>query len=318
MLLQKTKTLHLLIFIALVAVSCGSPAAQNDSEIATAVALTVQAQNSLTKVSALPTLTPALPTFAAPATPEPEPTNTLVQEVPNPGCLPSAELVSEYPPDDTVLLPGQYFWKTWTFLNTGTCTWDKSFSLVFWDGEKMGASLSYPFYEVIKPNETMEISVYLQAPATDGSFTGYWRLKTPWGRDFGVGLLDTSFYVKIGVDANPKYGIARVDYELVRDPPKECPINVRYTVYATVTTNGPLEFRYFWDQSDGNESGVKSYKVEEAGSVTFQRSWLISLRDSPNPRWIQFVQTAPEYREYEPVIIDHDCFKIKTPTPPTP
>ena len=315
MLLHKIKTLPLLICVALVVISCGTPSTQGDSEIATAVALTVQAQNSLTKVSALPTLTPALPTLPAPATPEPDSTITPVQDVPNPGCISSAELVSEYPPDDTVLLPGQYFWKTWTFLNTGTCTWDKSFSLVFWDGEKMGASLSYPFYDIIKPNETMDISVYLLAPATDGTFTGYWRLKTPWGRDFGVGPLDTSFYVKVGVDANPTYGITRVDYEIVRDPPKDCPINVRYTVYATVTTNGPLKFKYYWDQSDGNESGVKEYTVTEAGSVTFKRSWLISLRDSPNPRWIQFIQTSPEYREYDKAIIDHDCFKIKTPTP---
>jgi hypothetical protein len=315
MLLHKTKTLPILFCIALVAAACGTPAVQTDSEIATAVAATVQAQNSLTKVSALPTPTAALPTFPAPATPEVDPTSAPVQDVPNPGCITSAELVSENPPDNTIYLPGEYFWKTWTFLNTGTCTWDKSFSLVFWDGEQMGASLSYPLFEIIKPNETMDISVYLQAPATEGTFTSYWRLKAPWGRDFGVGPLDTSFYIKIGVSSSPKYGITSVDYQIVREPPEGCPINVRYYVYATVSTSGPYEFDYFWDQSDGNESGKKHYEMTEAGSVTFKRDWLISLNDSPNPRWIKFVQLTPEQRDFGPAVIDHDCFKTITPQP---
>jgi len=313
MLLHKIKTLPLLISFALVAVSCGTPPVQNDSEIATAVAQTVQAQNSLTKVSALPTLTPVPPTIPVASTSEAVATETPMQEIANPGCIPSAQLVSENPPDDTVFLPGEYFYKTWSFLNTGTCTWDKSFSLVFWDGERLGGSISYPFFEVIRPNETMNISVYLQAPTSEGSFTGYWRLKTPWGRDFGVGPLDTSFYVRVAVSTKPKYAITRVDYQLVRDPKEGCPINVRYYVNATVTTNGPLAFAYFWDQSDGNESGRKNYEISEAGSVTFSRSWLISLRDSPNPRWIKFVELSPEYRDFGEAIIDHDCLKLITP-----
>ena len=314
MFFHKIKKLLLLICIALIAASCSTPPAQNESEIATAVAQTVQAQNSLTKVSALPTLTPA-PTFPATATPEALLTNTPEQVISNPGCIVSATLVSENPPDDTIFLPGEYFQKTWTFLNTGTCIWDKSFSLVFWGGEQMGGLVSYPLYEIVKPQETMNISIDLQAPTTDGTATGYWRLKTPWGRDFGVGPLDTSFYVQIGVSTSPKYGITRVDYQLVRDPAEGCPINVRYIVYATVTTNGPFKFSYFWDQKDGNESGVKSYELKGAGSATFRRDWMISLNDSPNPRWVQFIVTKPEYREYEPFIIDHDCFKLITPSP---
>lgn len=314
MLFHKLRTLPLLLCVALIAASCGSPPVQSDSEIATAVAQTVQAQNSLTKVSALPTLTPA-PALQATSTPLTDPTNTPGPAVSNPGCITSAGLVSENPPDDTILLPGAYFWKTWTFINTGTCVWDTSYSLVFWDGAQMGGLTSYPLTEIVQPQGTMEISVYLQAPATEGTATGYWRLKAPWGRDFGVGPLDSSFYVQIGVSSNPKYGVTRVDYQLVRDPAKDCPINVRYTVYATVTTNGPVTFEYFWDQSDGNESGTRSYEVKEAGSVTFKRDWLISLNDSPNPRWIKFIVTKPEYRDYGQVVIDHDCFKFITPSP---
>jgi len=309
MLFHKHKILPILIAIALFAVSCGTPPAQNEAEISTAVAQTVQAQNSLTKVSALPTLT-SVPTLQSLPTPEVIPTDTPAQVVSaNPGCVASASLVSENPPDDTVLLPGEYFWKTWTFRNTGTCTWNQSYSLVFWNGDQMGGLVSYPFTDITAPEETMEVSIYLQAPATEGTATGYWRLKSPWGADFGVGPQSISFYVQVAVSQTPNYEITRVDYKLVRDPAEGCPLNVRYIVYATVVSNGPVEFSYYWDQSDGNESGVKEYELTEAGTVTFKREWLISLNDSPNPRWIKFVETKPKRVDFGEVTIIHDCLQ---------
>lgn len=307
MLYHKIKILPLLICITLIAASCGTPPAQTESEIATAVAQTVQAQNALTKVSALPTSTPApvLPTFAAPET---SPTEAPAEQpASNPGCVPSAELVGENPPDNTIFLPGEYFWKTWTFINTGTCIWDKSYSLVFWDGERMEGLISYPLTDIVEPEETFDISIYLQAPATEGIVTGYWRFKTPWGADFGAGPLSSSFFVQIEVSAKPRYGITSVEYQLVRNPAEGCPANVRYTVYATVTSNGPVDFQYYWDQSDGNESAFKNFDLTEAGSTTFQREWMIGRGDSPNPRWIKFIVTEPQYQDYGKVTILNNC-----------
>lgn len=302
---RRYKILALLVCGTLIAASCTSPS-QTDSEIATAVAQTVQAQSVQTDVPPLPTLMP-VPTQPVSVTPEAIPTNTPGQVASNPGCIASAVLVGENPPDDTAFLPGEYFWKTWTFVNTGTCTWDPSYSLIFWSGEQMGGSLSYPFFEVIKPNETMDISIYLQAPATEGTNAGYWRFKTPWGADFGTGPLSASFYVQIEVSTKPKYGITSVDYQLVRDPAEGCPANVTYTVYATMTTNGPFEFDYYWDQSDGNESGIRTIEVKQAGSTTLSREWKIGRGDSPNPRWVQFIVTSPTRQEYEKVTILNNC-----------
>lgn len=302
---RKQKILFMLVCTALIVSACGRPA-QTDSEVATAVALTVQAQDSLTEVSALPTLTPA-PTLQASATPEPDPTSTSEPVISNPGCTVSASLVSESPPDDVLLKPGEYFWKTWTLLNTGSCIWDNTYSLVFWSGERMGGLSSYPLTEIVRPEGTLEISIYLQAPAAEGTSTGYWRLKSPWGADFGVGPLSSSFYVQIGVAANPKYGISNVEQVLVRNPTTGCPANVRYTVYATITSNGPLEFEYFWDQSDGNESGIRTLKLTEAGSVTVEREWMLGRGATQNPRWIQLIITAPQYREYEKMTFLNNC-----------
>jgi len=303
---RKLTILHLLLGITLFTASCGT-STQNEANIATAVAQTVQAQNALTEVALLPTPTPA-PTFPSESTPLPEPTHSpAAQSAPAQFCTPAAVLVGENPPDKTVYKPGEYFWKTWTFVNTGTCTWDPSYSLVFWDGDRMEGSASYPFVEVVRPNETMDISIYLQAPATEGIATGYWRFKSPWGTDFGVGPLNSSFYVQIEVSPKPRYDVIKVEYQLVRDPAEGCPVNVRYTVYATITTNGPLEFDYYWDQSDGNESGVKTITMKSAGTKTISREWMIGRGDSPNPRWIQLIVTAPKYQEYDKVTILNNC-----------
>jgi len=295
-----------LLCIAVITTSCGSPD-QTQSGIETAVAQTVQAQNSLTKVSALPTLTPA-PTLPAANTPEAVITDTPAPAG-NPGCVASAQLVSENPPDETLLSPGEYFWKTWTFLNTGTCYWTTEYNMVFWDGERMGGLVSYPFTDDTAPGETFDISVYLQAPTTEGITAGYWRFKTPWNEYFGVGPQSISFYVQVNVSAaeKPKYEVTSVTYELTRNPQTGCPLNVRYTVHATVTTNGPLEFQYRWDQSDGNESGIKTYEIEQAGTVTFTRDWLISLNDNAVPRWMNLLILSPKYKDFGKIIWEHEC-----------
>ena len=303
---KKLKPILWLISMAVITASCGNPA-QTQFDIETAVAQTVQAQNALTKVSALPTLTP-VPSPTLPSTPEAGPTN-IPPAASNPGCVPSATLVGESPPDNVLLSPGEYFWKTWTFLNTGTCTWDTSYSLVFWDGDIMGGLASYPLSEVVAPEATMDISIYMQAPAVEGTAIGYWRFKAPWGEYFGVGPQSISFYAQINVSTNIKYEVTNVTYRLVREPETGCPLNVRYIVYATVTSNGPTDFDYFWDQSDGNESGERHYVFEEAGTATFRRDWLISLNDNPVPRWMNFIITKPKYKNFGNFVFEHDCLK---------
>jgi hypothetical protein len=307
---KKFEIVSLTICLAVISAACGNPA-QTQFEIETAVAQTVQAQNSLTKVSALPTLTPAAPTQGALSTPTNstpgiDSTNTPSTSS-NPGCVASAELVSESPPDETLLSPGEYFWKTWTFLNTGTCYWDKSYSLVFWDGDIMGGLASYPLSEVVAPNETFDISIYLQAPATEGIVAGYWRFKSPWSEYFGVGPQNLSFYVQVNVSTNLKYEVVSVTYKMERQPATGCPLNVRFIVTAFVTTNGPMGFDYRWDQSDGNNSGIRHFEVEKAETVTFKREWLISLNDNPVPRWINFIITGPKYKDFGSIVWEHEC-----------
>jgi hypothetical protein len=311
----KYRFLAVLVGMLLLVSACGTSAGE-ESSISTAVAQTIQAGDSLTAVASLPTATATaalstLPTFQA-GTPVPSgaPTSdpTLSSANPDPNCA-KASLVGETPPDNVLVTPGQTFWKTWTLKNTGTCTWTAAYSLVFSSGELMGGLTSYPLNDDVAPGEQKDISIFLKAPDAEGTVTGYWKLQSPWNSTFGVGPSGDPFYVQVNVSNAPElpYGIAKVDYNLVRDPLGGCPTNVRYTLYVTITSNGPFKFNYVWNQSDGNNTHEKSIEFTEAGSKTISREWMVGKGDSLNTRWIEFVVTSPEYTEYGKAEFENLC-----------
>lgn len=311
--LRKSKILVMMLAGILLMNACGG-ASQDQNEIATAVAQTVQAQNALTEVASLPTSTPNPPTpaidqTATPGTAEtlPATTNTLA---PNPGCVLSANLTQEDPPDGKIFKPGESFLKTWSLQNTGTCTWDKTFRLVYWDGELMGGSVTYFLPVVIAPGETKDIPILLQAPATDGSYRGYWRLKSPWGYDFGVGPTGQSFYVDILVssDTKPGYGVSSIALDYARDPLGGCPYNpILYTFYAKITTNGKARVKFYWQFSDGGRSEAQSLLFEEATTKTVSSDPYVLHKDSsPGPRTASLVIESPQTMQRDITFV-HSC-----------
>lgn len=299
-------TVSILVFILLSA--CGSTP-QVQADISTAVAQTVQAQNSLTKIANEPTLTPAPSPVEITVTADTAAINTSAPVVGAPGCTVSASLVGENPPDGALLKPGENFWKTWSLENTGTCTWDSTYKLVYQNGDLMSGLTSYPLPELVAPGETKNISIYLKAPEAEGAVTGYWSIQTPWNTIFGVGVTSDPFYVQVVVsnDKRPKYQVTSVTYRLTRDPGSGCPTNVLYTVYATITTNGPYEFDYSWDQQDGNKSGFKTMKFEAAGSKIVSREWMVGKGDSPKPRWMQIIVVDPVRQEFDRFVFENNC-----------
>ena len=309
----KYRLVGILVGIMLLVSACGTPAGE-EATISTAVAQTIQAGDSLTAVASLPTSTSLpLPTFQA-GTPapsdQPAPTSgpTLSGANPDPNCA-KASLVAENPPDGVIIKPGQTFWKTWTIKNTGTCTWTAAYSLVYTSGDLMGGLTSYPLNDDVAPGEQKDISIFLKAPEAEGVSTGYWKLQSPWNSSFGVGPSDEPFYVQVNVSnsATPDFGIANVEYNLVRDPVGGCPTNVRYTLNVTITSNGPFKFNYVWTQSDGNNTHEKTIEFTEAGSRTISREWMVGKGDSANSRWMEFVVTSPEYREYGKAEFENLC-----------
>lgn len=306
----RTKKIVVVLTCFAVLVSSCSSATDNESAISTAVAQTVQASDSLTKVVAISTGTLENIIPSATLTPAITPTSepTLLSAPSNSDCI-HASLVSEYPPDGTVYKPDTTFTKSWTIKNLGTCTWDANYQLIFWSGDPIGADASYLIPELVPPGDDITLSITMQAPPAEGAYVGYWRLKTPWNAVFGVGQYSQAFYVDILVDKKPnqEYGITDLTYNIVRDPAQGCPANVLYTVYATITTSGPYDMSYYWEQKDGNESAVKQLSFEEAGSKTISRTWMVGRGDSQNDRWMQVIVLTPEIIEFPKAVFENNC-----------
>jgi hypothetical protein len=105
-------------------------------------------------------------------------------------------------PDDTEMVPGQEFTKTWRLQNAGTCAWTNDYNLVWFSGEQFGAPASVRLDGTVESGNSIDLSVDMTAPDTPGSYISYWKLKNASGVLFGIGPSGGSaFWVKINVVA---------------------------------------------------------------------------------------------------------------------
>lgn len=112
-----------------------------------------------------------------------------------PNCKDGAVLLRDVTVlDNTRVNAGEKFTKTWEFQNTGTCPWI-NFTLNFAAGDQMGAPLSAPI-AVTAPQEKMQVSVDLTAPAAEGTYTGYFTLHNSSDTIVPIGI-EKTFWVKI-------------------------------------------------------------------------------------------------------------------------
>ena len=116
-------------------------------------------------------------------------------------------------PDGTKFDPSATFVKTWRLRNIGTCTWSKSYTMVYVSGEKMGTTLSVPFTADVAPGSTIDLSVSMTAPAAAGHYIGYWQFKNASGTPFGIGYTaNKSFWVEINVTSSVPSGSVAFDF----------------------------------------------------------------------------------------------------------
>jgi len=313
------------IFFALFSLSlllgaCSSNASEEELKMAaTSAAQTVEARftemaESTPEPQATPTKIEA--TDIPETTPEAAPTATIVSSVAPEGCL-VASLVSETIPDGTVLATGEYFTKRWYIQNNGECTWNQEYQLIYWDGDLMDGYTAYNFTDVVQPGEQIELPIELRAPDAPGVYTGYWMMKSRSGYLFGVGDNDVPISVNIDVRNTDDidYRITSVEYYMVRDPESGCPANVKRTIYANVTVNGPMDIRYRFYQRESDGEIVKQSKewlhFTEAGTKTVSNVWTLNKYTTQNPRYVSLVILDPDSDEpifqYPEFMFINDC-----------
>ncbi len=185
--------------LILLLVSCGStPAMSSEDRINTSVAQTVAAaqpsdvQLPTQGVVTAPTETP--PAAGQPATLTPIPLSTLAPPTatftasPTPDTCYQAKFIDDLTiPDGTRISPSATFTKTWRIQNTGTCTWNTGYAVVYDGGHSTGAPASTAMLSSVPPWGTIDVSVVITAPAVNGNYTWKFKLRSDTGRVFGFG-----------------------------------------------------------------------------------------------------------------------------------
>jgi uncharacterized protein YkwD len=140
-------------------------------------------------------LTPTLnqPTqVASPSTPA-----VTVDPQPQSNCSDSASFVADVTiPDHASIAQGKAFVKTWRIRNSGTCSWNEKYSMVFANGNQMNSPASLPF-KATAPGATLDLSVDLVAPSVDAAYTGNYELHNAAGQLF---MIDNTRFIWVKID----------------------------------------------------------------------------------------------------------------------
>ena len=152
--------------------------------------------------STLPPTRPALslPTDIPPtSTPDPSTTTTPggtdTTSTATTACTDSAVLLEDVTvPDNALMTPGEKFTKTWRFMNTGKCNWS-GYTIAFFAGDRMASPDSSPIPQT-EAGKTVDVSVELTAPSTDGAYTGFYELRNANNETLSIGT-ESTFWVKI-------------------------------------------------------------------------------------------------------------------------
>jgi hypothetical protein len=202
---------------------------QSDEAVFTQAAQTIQARLTqqvyeaavaqLTQIAAMPTAT-ATDIPPTPTETQVVPTNTLPPPVGTTSPVTQAPPTKTSPPataipipcdkvefirditfeDGSVIAPSARFTKIWRVKNTGSCTWNTNYALVFVSGERMKADKQVALSNRVFPGETVDLSVEFTAPSDSGRFRSFWMISNPSGKRFGIGKNgDQSFWVDIRI-----------------------------------------------------------------------------------------------------------------------
>ncbi len=233
---------------------------------------------------------------AEPTLPVLQPTNTVGQLPTSPvGVCNQAIYITETIPDGTQYYMGESFTKTWTLRNTGTCTWNTSYKLVFDSGDSMNGPEYVYFPYAVDPEQDITVSVDLTVPSSAGTYTGYWALEGDDGNVFFTGI-----YVQIKA-TSAAFQVSSVTTDL-KDREPSCPYDYYYTVSITSTSAGKV--KYYIEDSEGGTSSTTTLTFEKAGTLEKDHHWQIA---STGAYWVKVYIQTPNNQRFGPFKFDITC-----------
>ncbi len=314
------RNLVTLVTLPILLTACNTAATADPAAIATSAVQTVEARyTALASQAPIATETPAATAIVNTRTPSPliTPITSTPQPVDSNGkaCYTAVFLEDVTIPDGMLVAPGSTFTKKWKIENAGNCTWDSTYSLTLATGDAMGATTNIPLTQSVGPGESTVLAVDLTAPTTNGVYTGYWRIATPFGGTFGVGLNDQSMIVQVEVTDKPKRdeGISGIDVGLYsRTPAKGC--NAKgavYTFSGVITANSAIDnVTYHWSRNpdDGSKPEGGRLNFPAAGSKTVTFTWSFQKEAIQDiDRWVTLVIDGSEPQTSERIHFTFTC-----------
>lgn len=287
---NKTKKICLLSLTFIFIFACtlpSSPPEGNDPNIVfTAAAQTaaVQLTQRAAQVGA-PTETPLPP--LAPPTLAPSATPALPTITPTEDNCDKAKFITDVTvADGTIFTPGESFTKTWRVKNIGTCTWTTGYALVFDNGAQMGGGSPHTLMGNVAPGATVDISVNMTAPASDGEYTGNWQIRNT------SNVLFAKIYVQIKVESTPAPAFAVTSVNM--SVSGSCG---HFIIKADITTNGAGNVTYKWKRSDGATDNANHPDVvfASAGTQSVTTDWYLSTSGS---HWMDINIDDPNHQKF--------------------
>jgi hypothetical protein len=191
-------------------------------------------------------------------------------------------------PDGAEIEAGVEFTKTWRLQNTGTCTWNAEYAIVFERGDALGGPASKSLTtEPVPPQAEVDVSVSLIASNTPGTYQGYWRLRDPSGQKFGTGEnRDKDFWVKINVGT-----VSGIAYDFIAQASKA----------TWIGGGGGGEVILNFSGDDGDPNGVAKLKQD----ITLENHAEAGRTLITHPKHVDFGSIYGTYPEYTVQSGDH-------------
>jgi len=270
-----------------------SPTQQNPDAVLTAAALTVQAQLSAINT---PTLSPANTAVTTPPTNTPSPTPAPATPTSAPAATAtsncdSALFVTDVSyPDNTIVSANSSFIKTWRLQNTGSCSWTPSYALVFVNGDSMNGPTAQALSGNVNPGQTVDISVNLQAPSSNGTYTGHWGLRN------ASGVIFTHFYVQIKVNGGgggggSVFAVTSVGFNVTGT----CP-NFNFSLTVTTSSAGTVALHRIFSDG-GTDTMPKTLVFSGPGTQTINYG-TVYFNVNPGSEWTDVYIDSPNHQQF--------------------
>lgn len=143
------------------------------------------------------------------------------------------------------LAPNKSFLMSWTLQNTGSCTWNSTYQMVFDSGTPLTQSTNFPVLPIgatVAPGGTVTVGITMTAPDADGEYESAFRLENDKGERVAT------------------YGVITTVGNATSQPSSQSlssPGDLRYTYDCT---SGSVSISLFWVDRASGEDGYRVYR----------------------------------------------------------